>query len=948
MDYKDFLPDYPAFTDPLFQQAIFNKQEFYKYKLAKEQEQITVGESLNHQKIIRNYISEHNNNDELLVYHEMGTGKTCVAFGVSEALKEGAAFKHCHVFARGADLLTNLMRMLVYSCSQNYPIKDVRRGDSAAEMRAIKKQLRDFYSFHTFLTFARELAQQSDEFVAGKYSNSILILDEVHNIKSGEIDAIVYAQFFRLFHLTRNRKILLLSGTPMKDSVIEIADVMNLILPLDQQMPTGAAFSARFLAEKDDQTFDILREGELRGFFRGRVSYLKAAQSVPIRYVGTSFDSKIDIPQFRLHALTMSRRQSRAYAEAFKKDTTGASSSIYSRARQASLFVFPDGTYGEEGVAKFCTRGSRGNIVLSRELRAEVDTIEKLGELSVKYASVIENILRNPRKNIYVYCSIVNGSGAILFGKILELYGFAQCSGNEVMPSKRYAILTSQSAHLTRVLTYFNAPRNAQGDYCQVIIGSKKISEGFSFKNVLIEHILTLHWNETETSQAIFRATRFKSHDALLARGERDLSVQVFKEAALCRGLPQESAIDILMMQFSRQKDITIRRMDRVIKESAFDCPLTYERNVFRGADNSRECDYQVCEYKCDSSSLERTQVDNTTYELYYSNYLSLVDKVIQLFSASDALSFATLSEIVQAENQTQLVKCLAYLIGNNVVIPNRYGYACYLRENKNIYFLVNDLSIPIRGFKDASANGYVRRPLLSGAASLAGIVQTLEAGVAARVLDDIEESKSREDIVAATMKLPPAMVDAFLESLAEHVVKGRPRTQRVEWLLDVYRDRIDFKETANFDAVIRGFRGARCLKKNKTWVQCKVKEKAAAAAQPADLARPPPAENAPYLGIVQDDKFCIQNLRDVAEGASADKRKRKSGAVCVEAGWKKNKLVDVCITLGLPVPAAARSPATFWGKQTKKALCDAIQKDLTAKNLVIEGSCGTARKKKT
>jgi hypothetical protein len=37
-----------------------------------------------------------------------------------------------------------------------------------------------------------------------------------------------------------------MSGTPMRDNAENIADVMNLLLPLDKQLPTGKSFHKFF------------------------------------------------------------------------------------------------------------------------------------------------------------------------------------------------------------------------------------------------------------------------------------------------------------------------------------------------------------------------------------------------------------------------------------------------------------------------------------------------------------------------------------------------------------------------------------------------------------------------------------------------------------------------------------------------------------------------------
>ena len=87
-----------------------------------------------------------------------------------------------------------------------------------------------------------------------RYSNMIIVIDEIHNIRvqSKEKKLNIYNEFHKFLHNVSGCKTILMSGTPMKDSPTEIADVMNLILPLSQQLPTGKTFHSTFLDEEGE------------------------------------------------------------------------------------------------------------------------------------------------------------------------------------------------------------------------------------------------------------------------------------------------------------------------------------------------------------------------------------------------------------------------------------------------------------------------------------------------------------------------------------------------------------------------------------------------------------------------------------------------------------------------------------------------------------------------
>ena len=122
------------------------------------------------------------------------------------------------------------------------------------------------------------------------FSNRIIVIDEVHNIKLKEkgddprVD--VYKQLHRMLHLVQNCKILLMSGTPIKDSIIDFSDIINLIVPLNKQLPIKQSFiDTYFNFEKEvpklQRNYTLKEEkiDELKELLKGKISYLKSMSS---------------------------------------------------------------------------------------------------------------------------------------------------------------------------------------------------------------------------------------------------------------------------------------------------------------------------------------------------------------------------------------------------------------------------------------------------------------------------------------------------------------------------------------------------------------------------------------------------------------------------------------------------------------------------------------------
>ena len=169
-------------------------------------------------------------------YFEMGTGKTCTAVAAIEQLRyeKNSHIKGALIFAKGPRLLKNFIQELLFTCTDGRYIPDNFKSLTDLEkVRRVRKITSEFYNFFTFEKFAKLLTKLSDKDIIDQFSNSIIVIDEVHNIrekmekrqnkdydffKKESFD--VYKQFHRMFHLIKYSKILLMSGTVMKSGKI--------------------------------------------------------------------------------------------------------------------------------------------------------------------------------------------------------------------------------------------------------------------------------------------------------------------------------------------------------------------------------------------------------------------------------------------------------------------------------------------------------------------------------------------------------------------------------------------------------------------------------------------------------------------------------------------------------------------------------------------------------
>lgn len=605
----------------------------------------------------------------------------------------------------------------------------------------------------------------------------------------------------------------------MKDTPDEIASVMNLILPQGDQLPTGEQFRKKFLVRGGENKYTVKpkKVKYLKRRFKGRVSFLKAMQStVEKEFVGKKNIGSLN--HFIVDPVQMSKFQTKVYMKALELDRTGAAG-VYLNARQASLFVFPDGSYGgnlessENGFGKWVkyrktsrtfiaskvgdAKNKKSRDIYRFELSKEMiklikgknnsETLRNIRTYSVKYATVIERILKAENQSCFVYCEFVIGSGAIVFAQLLNLFGFSSATGaHGNSEALRYGLLTNRTStpkQISQIINCFNQPQNKHGKIIKVIIGSRLVSEGISFYNVQQEFILTPWFNYSETDQAIARGYRLGSHKVLLETEDPKVEITQLvsmplksKKHTPSSLLPDSlhRSIDLYMYEISEDKDITIRVIMRLLLESAFDCALNYKRNHITGSDNERDCDYQTCNYVCDGIDMKDIEdtlpinyIDDSTYNLYYANpkispiskkleklfkkhndldidsiirffegkytewevrnavtsilgrgggnmfykdYIriysrSTVKKIMigvsKLFQTHFRISLVNILERFKENTEFEVVTALKNMIDESIIITNRYGFSSYLREYKNIYFLVNSISITDDSFSD-------------------------------------------------------------------------------------------------------------------------------------------------------------------------------------------------------------------------------------------------------
>lgn len=193
----------------------------------------------------------------------------------------------------------------------------------------------------------------------------------------------------------------------------------------------------------------------------------------------------------------------------------------------------------------------------------------------------------------------------------LTVTGKSNDESSDVIPEEKVLVLDNVFSHID----------NRHGKYLKFVLGSKVMNEGTNLKNVGEAHILDIHFNLGKVDQAIGRAIRWCSHYNLMSEENPYPFVNVYKYVVSFKD--NKLSAEEELYRKAELKYLLIKKVERIMKESAFDCPLNLNVNIFReemskykdcGKEGNMpcpvECDYTNCHYKCDNEKLNSEYYD--------------------------------------------------------------------------------------------------------------------------------------------------------------------------------------------------------------------------------------------------------------------------------------------------------------------------------------------------
>jgi len=264
---------YPLLSQPDFNIKIAEKREFDDTKYPEEvitdikkQANFLCNEKefelMPHQKFVRNFLSSMTPYNGVLLYHGLGTGKTCTAISVAEQTRE--YYKHLNsnkkiLIIASPNVKENFKTQLFDSrklkkvngvwnlraCTGKTYLREInpmsmKNMQRRNIIKEVNKIIRNSYRFLGYTEFAniisKILSTTKNEKSATRalrkhFSDTLIIIDEVHNIRhtAKNPKKRVAINLLKVVKAAQNLKLLFLSATPMYNSHDEIIWLLNIL-----------------------------------------------------------------------------------------------------------------------------------------------------------------------------------------------------------------------------------------------------------------------------------------------------------------------------------------------------------------------------------------------------------------------------------------------------------------------------------------------------------------------------------------------------------------------------------------------------------------------------------------------------------------------------------------------------------------------------------------------
>jgi 16S rRNA G966 N2-methylase RsmD len=415
----------------------------------------------------------------------------------------------------------------------------------------------------TFLNYNGGVAFDT-AFKALQLDNKVVIIDEMHNFLSMLVNALDMDNYkYQKMMLAQNMRLIALSGTPLLNSVFEMAILINVLARKRVFPENKEQFMQRYYDPQGE--FKKAEENNFKHKLMGYISFYGG-----LTETAGVFPTKIP------HAenVPMSEHQFDTYVVARQTEIktprrpgVDSYSDFRAKSRAVCNFAYPNKVVKEENLDNL------DNMLSLEQLKESY---------SPKMARLIQHVQAAPGK-VLIFSSFKKFEGINILMAALQQNGFVPYSAGAGEGANRFAYWDSAKEKESKaILEAFNHRDNMRGENLKILLISKSGAEGISTTCVRQVHVLESYWNEALIEQVIGRASRLNSH-ADLPLDEQTVDIyrytSVFTEEQKLSGKLHESkSSDEAVYEIAQKKVTQIRFVEGLMRETAVDCFLNQKK----------------------------------------------------------------------------------------------------------------------------------------------------------------------------------------------------------------------------------------------------------------------------------------------------------------------------------------------------------------------------------
>lgn len=518
------------------------------------------------QNFLREFVDKHPDWDKLMLYHQIGSGKTCTAITIAEHhMTKNPKAKTIVILP--ARLRTNFYDELMTPCAMDKYIsqsdftkyKDPDTTEKARAkikstfIHAVSKKY-EIISFEKFKDMAKK-AQNIQRWVEQFTKDRIVIVDEVHNLVSNNYNKETWRTLDQTHRLTKGKglgsiifkymcknvqescKMLFLTATPIFNDISQFKELVTILRPT-AVLPT---------------TNTIRNYIEL---LRGKVSFFPGTS--PNAYPHTEYSVE-EIPLSQTQDSVIEK-----IMEADEEEQDVEKEAFLVFQRMAAVVCLPR------------------NIKPNTPERLK-NIVDNTSEYAPKLKHLVDAIEQHRGKHV-VYSTFIQ-SGLSVVEALLKSRGWMSWKDavREKDVSKRnnfktYAVWdsTAKDADKQHIKSIVNSKDNLDGKNMRVILGSPSIKEGVSFKHIQHLHMIDPVWNSSAMSQIEGRAIRFCSHVEIPKDHEflkRTVTIHHYKSIPMNgdEGQVTQTADQRIYDQIIPEKQRLVRMAENALKKVSID-----------------------------------------------------------------------------------------------------------------------------------------------------------------------------------------------------------------------------------------------------------------------------------------------------------------------------------------------------------------------------------------